>query len=401
MNVYVLGAGVSRCVGYPVGDKLFDEIDEFIRDSGKAYDRFDYNGRWPELLNWLDKNGNPLIVQAYRTRNIEHLFTVLDFASEIREGAFSNAVRTPKGSADRSSTFTNIEAFDAQIREYQECRRILLWALEHYFAWRHYEDLSRSKEKGWDTLRTFADRIEPGDVVITFNYDATIERVLLEQKMWSPSNGFGFELVLQESRFDKRKVESINSSVVVLHLHGATGWYRRPAFAPGFVLPSGSGGAISIEAFGPAPLNTKISLDPQFLQSLGIFNVDACLPDTLPVADESHVVLHPSFLKDYETDGSDSHVFIELWQRAAEEIRRAEHTYIVGYSLPKADVAVMTLLLTNVRQGCVTVVNPDKHTVMRLGRLFHSNPFGPALTLEQWLASRSNGPVASSSLLSA
>jgi hypothetical protein len=182
---------------------------------------------------------------------------------------------------------------------------------------------------------------------------------------------------------------------VILHLHGATGWYRRPAFAPDYVLPP-HGGALPAEAFGPAPIfDTKISLDPQFLQALGIFNVDACLPDALPVADEHHVVLHPSFLKDYETDESNSHVFVELWQKAAETLRKADHTYIIGYSLPKADAAVLTLLLTNTRRGSVTVVNSDKHAVMRLGRLFSSNPFGRALTLEEWL--QAGGPSQSGS----
>jgi hypothetical protein len=96
-------------------------------------------------------------------------------------------------------------------------------------------------------------------------------------------------------------------------------------------------------------------------------------------------VLHPSFLKDYETDGSDSHVFIGLWKKAAQALPEAEHTYIIGYSLPKADVASLTLLLTTLRRGTVTVVNRDKRAVFRLGHLFSSNSFAEALTLKQWL----------------
>ena len=130
---------------------------------------------------------------------------------------------------------------------------------------------------------------------------------------------------------------------------------------------------------------THISLDPQFLEGLGIFNVDACLSDTLPLADERHVVLHPSFLKDYERDDSDSHVFGKLWQKAAEVLRAADHAYIIGYSLPKADIAALTLLLTTLRRGSVTVVNRNKLVMMRLGRLFGANPSGKAFTLEEWL----------------
>jgi hypothetical protein len=270
-------------------------------------------------------------------------------------------------------------------KDYQKHRSTLLWALEHYFAWRHNEDYGWKEKKEWDTLRAFADKLNPGDLVITFNYDATLERVLLDQGKWSLSDGYGFELVFQQSRHDQTRVSLGKSPILILHLHGATGWYRRPTFAPDFQLPPGSGGALPAGAFGAAPRGTNISLNPQFLQGLGIYYVDACLPDTLPVADQKHVVLHPSFLKDYETDGSDSHVFIGLWKKAAQALPEAEHTYIIGYSLPKADVASLTLLLTTLRRGTVTVVNRDKRAVFRLGHLFSSNSFAEALTLKQWL----------------
>jgi len=42
MNAYVLGGGVSKSVGYPVGTELFDEIDKYVRGSGNLTDRFDY-----------------------------------------------------------------------------------------------------------------------------------------------------------------------------------------------------------------------------------------------------------------------------------------------------------------------------------------------------------------------
>ena len=129
-------------------------------------------------------------------------------------------------------------------------------------------------------MRAFAEKLEPGDVVITFNYDATLERVLLDQGMWSFRDGYGFELVFQTSRHDRTLVPLQKSRTRILHLHGATGWYRRPTFRPGYE-PQGSG-AVPVEVFGAAPLNTHISLDPQFLEALGISNVDACCPNHFP-----------------------------------------------------------------------------------------------------------------------
>ena len=219
--------------------------------------------------------------------------------------------------------------------------------------------------------------------MITFNYDATLERVLFQQGKWSPGDGFGFDLRFQQSRQDRTPANPWGSSAVkILHLHGATGWYPRPTFGPGF-QPQGSG-AVSADVFGSAPMETNVALDPQFLEGLGIFNVDACLPDTLPVATERHVVIHPSFLKDYL---SEEGVIPPLWRRAADDLRRAERIFVVGYSLPTADSAALTLLLTNCNRGVARVVNPDGRVKMKLGRLLRSGDmFEGTARFEEWVA---------------
>lgn len=360
MDVYVLGAGVSKSVGYPLGSELFDAIEEYVRGCGKCFDRFDHQQGWAELKVWLETNPNPMIVEAYRDKDIERLFTLLDLAVL----------------SDRSG---------AVARDQQHYRGVLMWALEEYFAWRHSEDNGASKGKGWDALKAFAEKVNPGDVVITFNYDSTVERALLGRGKWSPRDGYGFELVFQRSPDDTTLVDLPKSPVVVLHLHGATGWYRRPLFAPDYSLPAGHGGALPWEAFGPAQTSTNISIDPSFLRDMGVAFVDACLPSRLVGSDERHVVLHPSFLKDYEHDESNTNAFTDLWRKAADALRTAERTYVVGYSLPKADSAALTLLLTNCREGSVRVVNPSGGTKVRLADLFRS-PGGldAALTFQQW-----------------
>ncbi|MGB8006809.1 MAG: hypothetical protein WCF48_06730 [Terriglobales bacterium] len=380
MKCFVLGAGVSKSVGYPLGSELFDEIDKFIQESGACVDRFDYRKDWPRLRDWLKSNTNPIVAQSCRSNNIEHIFTVLDSAIELR-GAAQWSAHKCKTEAERKKLFAESVNFDSHVEDYTKYRRILLWALEQYFSVRHEDDNSESKE--WNSLKTFGEKLEPGDVVITFNYDAALERVLLGQGKWSPKNGFGFELVFQKSKFENEQTEFCESKILVLHLHGATGWYRRPLFAPG-CAPKGRG-AVPRRTFGAAPLSTEISLDPLFLRGLGIQNVDACLPDLASVGHDSHVLIHPSFLKDYETSETGSHVFLDLWRKAAQALREAELTYIIGYSLPRADVAALTLFLTNCNPGTVYVINPDGGAKMRLGRLFQSGgKFDGAVTFEEW-----------------
>jgi hypothetical protein len=117
MNAYILGAGVSKCVGYPVGTELFDEIDKYVRESGNLTDRFNYRDDWNDLRTWLETNTDPAIAQAYRTKNIEHLFTILDFAAELRNGAFLSVAFAGCGSEERAAQSVAFEAFDPPPRQ--------------------------------------------------------------------------------------------------------------------------------------------------------------------------------------------------------------------------------------------------------------------------------------------
>src|SRR5258708_3131590 len=102
MKVYILGAGVSKTVGYPLGSELFDEIDGYVRGSGNMFDRFNYR-EWDTLKTWLSTSSDPAVAQAYRTKNIEHLFTAFDLVSTIRNEALLATARTDRGSAQRSA----------------------------------------------------------------------------------------------------------------------------------------------------------------------------------------------------------------------------------------------------------------------------------------------------------
>jgi len=171
------------------------------------------------------------------------------------------------------------------------------------------------------------------------------------------------------------------SAVTVLHLHGALGWYKKPALREDYPLPA-TGGAIPPEALTPAPLYTRVALDPLFLRDLGVKAVDASLPRRPP--QESQILLHPSFFKDYELEGG-STVFTDLWRQAATVLRLADEILIIGYSLPGADSASLTLLLTNCDRKKVKIVNSNKSANRRLRQLLSTDMLGPALSFQTWL----------------
>ena len=78
-------------------------------------------------------------------------------------------------------------------------------------------------------------------------------------------------------------------------------------------------------------------------------------------------------------------MFRRLWKKAADALRAAEETVIVGYSLPPADAAVWTLLLTACVPARTTIVNPSASVIDRYARLLRLPTVPPPTTLDQWL----------------
>jgi hypothetical protein len=383
VKAYVVGAGVSNTACYPLGGALFDAIDRFVRDSGPFFNGFDYERDWPELCVWMDSNSDPAIAQAYRTRQLEHMFTALDLPTMLQEASVAEIYRQmERPGGDPARAEEGYQALDKATREFAKHRHVLLLALEAYFERKHNLDANALTDGKWEDLRSFGNKLCRGDIVITFNYDATLEGVLHAQGKWYPQDGCGFELAFQRSGQDQTRINFPESPVTILHLHGAIGWYARPVFEN--VFSSLGAGAVSREALTAAPFETPIALDPIFLRDLGIDAVDASMPHRPP--QDRQLLIHPSFLKDYESEGSG--VFTELWRKAGNALRAADEVCVIGYSLPKADAAAMTLLLTNCERSKVTIVNPDAAANFRLRNLLSADYMGGPQWLRDWLRER-------------
>jgi len=390
MRAYVLGAGASYPI-YPLAGELFATIDKFIRGFGPIIDRFDYQNDWAATLKWLENSSDPLLAQSYRNGNIEQIFTVLDLAETLIQDSLISIFRAGKrGAAEVQVAEASHQSFSTEVKEYRNIRQILLRAIEAYFLDRNDQDLNHCDSENWANLSRFAELLQPDDVVITFNYDSTVERVLLRQRKWSPVDGYGTSgsgLVFQRSRQDQTPVPFTSSPIKVLHLHGAVGWYPKPIFSSTFDLRRDGAEAIPRAALSPAPLEAEIALDPILLRGLGIDAVDASMPER-PSA-EYPKLLHPSFLKAYGEEEEPSGIFPRVWALASEALRRADEVTVIGYSLPAADSAAWTLLHTSCERGRTTVVNPSKSVIMsRYAHLVTVATFAKAIDFGTWLDSR-------------
>jgi hypothetical protein len=386
MKAYVLGAGVSKTVGYPLALELFDEIGAFLA-RGEAPEADAALGKeWREVCAWLGNNGDPLLADAYRTKDLEAVLTVLDLAWTLFSRRL-HALAVRQGGI-RPARFVHLdkESMSAQslMEPHLRAHRVVLRGLEAYLRFKHLEGLSMFTGTRWQYLRRFASKLGVGDSVITFNYDSTVERALLDRGMWNPEDGYGFRVSLPESEAGPLPVDWPPSRVTVVHLHGAGGWCARPfhyfpAAEAGWCPPPPD-----YEELAGAARAEPISLDYRFLKGLGVEVHD---PSRYrgQGPDEYEVLLYPSFIKAFGWEGR-SAVLVKAWRLAAEALRKAEAVTIIGYSLPEADSAARTLLLTNCDPEKLTVVNKDREAVRRLWRLF--KPFTmreEPKSVEQWL----------------
>ncbi len=76
--------------------------------------------------------------------------------------------------------------------------------------------------------KNLVSRLEPGDTIITLNYDTLLDSALVNAG-WDPANGYGLMGGSQKIRWTRRKpVPSAKlSDVKLLKLHGSLNWYVR------------------------------------------------------------------------------------------------------------------------------------------------------------------------------
>jgi hypothetical protein len=172
-TVYILGAGASRHVGYPL-----------ISDMGR------------ESLEWMAAypNGYFLATSEFlsdrfgKTPNIEDVITELE-------------------SSIRSLTNSTVPEEKSQRMRLGNARGQYLTALREWFREIHLRPAT--------AYAKFADAvIQAGDTVLTFNYDDSLERELRRAGKWDLSRGYGFALGAERP-----------SPVLVLKPHGSINWF--------------------------------------------------------------------------------------------------------------------------------------------------------------------------------
>lgn len=324
MKVLFLGAGSSLSAGYPPGSTLLEELrgqanrtpSAEVQGGWSAFEEF-VSGAQGSLKRILN-NPNPEVVltlldllRAARESEHQDWWSLLKLWGQPVEPGVLDRLENPPW-RDEPEEFAGVEP----------ALRGLLDYLDHYFWWKHVQDQRAEAAPRRFYLAREVEGLQPGDFVITTNWDTLLERVLLEAGLWTPINGYGFGVDLVTSRRGERLPEALeaSASVKLLKLHGSFGWYLNR--------------------------NNRIYLSKaRFLQHLPLRDGDSeflCEDAAEPVrktSSEPRAFVYPTYLKRLEYPQLQT-----IWALATDALHRATEFHAIGYSLPASDTPIRVLL---------------------------------------------------------
>jgi len=343
MTVYVLGAGASHHAGYPLCGAMGSQLFGWMRSQASAQG---FKSCFPSTAQFLD-------AQFSQIKDIEDLFTELQRQIDLGRGTLDQLHRCAA---------------------LEDKRCILVDALRVWFN-------EIRQQRSADAYRRFATEIvAPGDCIITFNYDVSLERELKSACKFEVGDGYGFT------------IESFpnSSPTKILKLHGSTSWL---ALAFTGVKSNAQGQAFVWEGgniLGERPVIERGEFS--FLGYSGLF--DPAFPNgdgsALPV------MIMPTRSKEFffalGNRTEYNNFWCGLWQRAEKALRAADRIVICGYSMPEADERARELLLHSAKKDAEVVVASGDDTQRIVAECLESGASkaaaAEAVYFEDWVESQ-------------
>lgn len=274
--------------------------------------------------------------QLQRIRNTKHKQLIDDVVKDTLE------VFGPNFDATMETVFTTLEHTIRMLKATRESRDFTIDSLKdkserlrQALAASLEESLTVRGGNGESTHemrkckyhdRLVRDLLQPGDEIISFNYDCTIDDSLRRRGSgkWNAEHGYGFKSerrrsrLIRHERWQPTNPGGNNDTIRLFKLHGS--------------------------------LHFKIEGDPYKVTLKE-------RPYTKQQGNLKFSIIPPEWHKAY-----DEGAFKDLWASAAKAIHRATSIVIIGYSMPATDLHSTALFRTSVRRGKLkhlTIVNPD------------------------------------------
>jgi hypothetical protein len=313
MTTYVLGAGASRDAGYPLAKTMASELLQWMKRP--THDPDSYAARYPATAHFLEESFAPV-------ENVEDLVTAIQKLIDQYEN----------GTRDQRARRTLIA------NEYGVLKNAVR-------AW--FYEIQQSVALTSSAYREFACNIVvPGDCIVTFNYDVSLERELRLAGRFEVGDGYGFP------------IEGLprKSATKVLKLHGSTSWLAllfggmTPGFST-FQVGNTLGSRPAVPKNELSFLGYQDAVDPAFGRG------GAALP----------VMIFPARSKNFyfaaNTGMEYAEFWNDLWRQATAAVQSSTRIVICGYSLLPVDERARNLLLNAPKKDAEIVVASGEDTM--------------------------------------
>lgn len=296
-NIFILGAGFSKPAGLPLCDELFKEV--LIKSKKTHIYQNILEKDISNFLEYYNKTHDNSITES--EINFEEFISYLDIEHYL--------------SLKGSDTWSD-EGNRSQI------------AIRNLIAHHLLEKINSMDKNDWKLYEYFVEYLDPGDIVITFNYDNIIEKCL--EKANRP-----YKLFLNKLSVNKEE------AIILLKMHGSIDWfdftnYERSCHniikEGSHIIPKHNIFCNRLE-FNPKKIINNCNLDDSLPNNIykvnnleRYFQIEECSVRTSPF------ILSPSYNKILYM-GS----LRELWHSFNSAGSLNEKVAIIGFSLPKHD----------------------------------------------------------------
>jgi hypothetical protein len=262
---------------------------------------------------------------------------------------------------DAERVFTDLDLREGAFRALTDAQRDKLTGSFRSCLSDYLKSVSRLRNKA-SRYEVFANRIEIGDVIVTFNYDVSLENELIRAQKFRVRNGYGFKATWNER----------DSDVKVLKPHGSINWIglidggARAAREGDERFSFSTGQADFSNHYGPHPFVDN--LDSVFPDYPGCI-----LDNDFPgggVTPSSTTLVLPTYQKKYSVKTSIgpqwASFYDNLWSQAAEALQQADRIFLLGYSMPEADRRSRALLWSSNKQAEVLLCCATSNETLKL-----------------------------------
>lgn len=305
MNIFILGAGFSKPAGLPLGDALWVEILKVAKSKG-LYENNLEDAIYEYIDYYHGVNGEKI---SEKDIKLEKFMSYWDIDRQL---------------ALKGGDYTAPE----------ETIKILLAYVLH-------DHQKRITEEQFALYEQFVERLDPYDLIFTFNYDTILEKSLTRKSI-------PYRLYSSRLRHDEKSNSLAldwKDEIVIFKVHGSMNWFDKTAYDETKALWERFGDDKKPQyAVFDGRISAKVSrlLDEPFKPDDPFRNIYVLedLEDYFDIhfdksqfsLSQAPFIIPPSYHK-----LTNLNYLISYWYRFSNMINRANKIVIIGFSLPEHD----------------------------------------------------------------